>query len=101
MYDFTPTNRTRSLGILKKAVKTKPRSPDLIGTIKIEEHTLKTIVDHYKESGASTVTANLAGWVYPDKQGKRITVELSPRYQKRATVQQFDLDDFHGESGLH
>ena len=96
MYDHTSNSRPRSLGILKKAVKTKPRSPDLLGTIKIEEHTLRTLVDHYKESGS--LTANLAGWVYPDKQGKRITVELSPRYQKRATVQQFDLDDFVGDS---
>ena len=86
MHDLAATNLSRSLGILKKAEKTKPRSPDLIGTIKIEEHTLKTLVDHYKESGS--LTANLAGWVYADKQGKRITVELSPRYQKRATVQE-------------
>ena len=73
MYDHTANSHSRSLGILRKAVKTKPLSPDLIGTIKIEEHTLKTLVDHYKESGGS-LTANLAGWVYPDKQGKRITV---------------------------
>jgi len=100
MYDRTSNNHSRSLGFLQKAVKTKPRSPDLIGTIKIEEHTLKTLVDHYKENGGN-LTANLAGWVYPDKQGKRITVELSPRYQKRATVQEFDLDDFLGDSTSH
>lgn len=97
MYDFIPANRTRSLGTLRKNEKTKPRSPDLVGTIKIEEHTLKTLVDHYKESGGS-LTANLAGWFNADKQGKRITVELSPRYQKRTAVQQFDLDDFLGDS---
>lgn len=99
MYDLTLTNRTRSLGTLTRAKKTKPRSPDLIGTIRIEEHTLRALVDHYKEDGS--LTANLAGWVYPDKQGKRITVELSPRYQKRATVQDFDLDEFLGDSTSH
>ena len=99
MYDHTANSHSRSLGILRKAEKTKPRSPDLIGTIKIEEHTLRTLVEHYKESGGS-LTANLAGWVYAGKQGKQITVELSPRYQKRATVERFDIDDFLSDSTL-
>jgi hypothetical protein len=92
MHDLSPTNLTRSLGTLRKAGKTKPRSPDLIGTIKIEDHTLKTLVDHYKESGS--VTASLAGWIYADDQGKRITVELSPKYVKRKAAQDIDFDHF-------
>ncbi len=41
-----------SLGFLRKTEKTKPRSPDLTGTLQLQRHTLEAIVKQFKESDA-------------------------------------------------
>ena len=37
----------RSLGALRKANKTKPRSPDLTGQMKLQRHTAAAIVEQF------------------------------------------------------
>ena len=46
--DFKPARR--SLGFLRKAEKTKPRSPDLTGTLKLQRHTLEAIAKQFQET---------------------------------------------------
>ena len=39
-----PSIRKRSLGALRKATKKKPKSPDLIGTMRLQRHTIQAIL---------------------------------------------------------
>ena len=79
-----PIVKKRSLGALKKAEKTKPRSPDLVGQLRLQRHTMATIAKQFKETeDAEEVTCCIAGWRNSDHQGSYLTVELSPRYVSR------------------
>src|SRR5215210_3384674 len=71
---------SRSLGALRKTPKTKPRSPDVQGSMKVQRHTLETIMRQLEESDADEITANIAGWCNHDHSGEYLSVELSPRY---------------------
>jgi hypothetical protein len=73
-------NMNRSLGQLRPATKTKPRSPDYTGRIRIRFDTLATLQQHHRERGGIDVVANIAGWHYD---GDYITIELSPLYLSR------------------
>ena len=72
--------RKKSLGILRKAHKTKPRSPDATGTLAIQLHTLLAIVKGFDANRDDEVICNIAGWKNQDRQGPYLTVELSPRF---------------------
>jgi hypothetical protein len=55
--NFQPSQR-KSLGALYRAEKTKPRSPDMTGKIKIQPHTLRELFElcnkyGYDESSSS------------------------------------------------
>lgn len=76
-------DRKRSLGAIKPASKTKPNSPDGIGTMKIQRHTLEVIWDQLCRSGDDEITVNLAAWENETESDRFLTVELSPRYEKR------------------
>jgi hypothetical protein len=56
--------KTRSIGDLRPAHKTKQKSPLLTGKIRIQRHTLKTLVDQITESNGSEIKANLAAWIH-------------------------------------
>jgi hypothetical protein len=74
----------KSLGALRKAEKTKPRSPDLIGQLHIQRHTLREIVAQAKETDDEEVICNLAAWRNEDRQGATyLCVELSPWFRRR------------------
>jgi hypothetical protein len=73
----------RSLGALRKAPKTKPRSPDLTGQLRLQRHTAAVIVKHFEETEDEEVICNIAGWRNEDYRGPYLTVELSPRYAPR------------------
>ena len=73
----------RSLGAIKPALKSKPNSPDGTGTMKIQRHTLEVIWDQLCRSGDYEITVNLAAWENETKSDRFLTVELSPRYEKR------------------
>jgi hypothetical protein len=75
--------RRKSLGVLREAQKTKPRSPDVQGTMKAQRHTIETLLKQLDEAETDEIIANLAGWFYQDANGPYLTVELSPRYISR------------------
>jgi hypothetical protein len=86
--------KKRSLGALRKNLKTKPRSPDLTGTIRLQPHTIQAIIKQLEETESDEVIANIAGWANHDSSGKYLTVELSPRYvsQEPQTPKRSSLD---------
>ncbi len=74
-------HRKKSLGALRKAEKTKERSPDLLGQLHLQRHTLLKIARQAKESSGEEVLCNLAAWRNRDKNGSTyLSVELSPWY---------------------
>jgi len=80
--DSSPAKR--SLGSLRKATKTKDRSPDFTGTIKIQRHTFETIAKQLQDTDAAEVECCLAGWRNSDHNGQPyLTVEISPKYISR------------------
>ena len=86
----------RSLGALRKASKTKERSPDLLGQMQFQRHTFVAIAEAFKEPDAGEVTCNLAGWKNQDKDGTPyLTIEISPRFvQRKSQPEKSDLLDF-------
>ena len=93
----------RSLGALRKAPKTKPRSPDVQGSMKVQRHTLEIIMRQLQESDADEITANIAGWCNHDHSGQYLTVELSPRFTKRQQAEPINTFDsfFQGKESFH
>ncbi len=82
-----PIKPKKSLGMLRKAQKTKPRSPNVTGKLTLQRHTLRAIVKDLEQNGGDEVICNIAGWVNHDQLGDYLTVELSPRfipYQQQA-----------------
>ena len=75
-----PIKPKKSLGALRKAHKTKPRSPDAIGTLVLQRHTLRAIVNEFDETRDDEVICNIAAWKNQDQQGPYLTVEVSPRF---------------------
>ena len=83
----------RSLGALRKANKTKPKSPDLTGQMKLQRHTAAAIVDQFSHDGIEEVVCNIAGWKNQDYGGPYLTVELSPLFVARRQVEEDDIID--------
>ena len=78
-----PITKRKSLGTLRKALKTKPRSPDLVGQLSLQRHTLEAIGKQFEETPSDEIACCLAGWINQDSNGQYLTVELSPRYVRR------------------
>ena len=72
-------SKTRSIGKLRRKPKTKPRSPDMTGTLCLQRHTAASILKAFDETDEEVV-CNIAAWVNQDHEGQYLTVELSPRY---------------------
>ena len=83
----------RSLGALRKANKTKPRSPDLTGQMRLRRHTAAAIVEQFGHDDIEEVVCNIAGWKNQDYTGAYLTVELSPRFVSRAQMEKDDIID--------
>jgi hypothetical protein len=83
----------RSLGALRKANKTKPKSPDLTGQMRLQRHTAAAIVKQFSEGSAHEVLCNIAGWRNQDHSGSYLTVELSPRFVARTPTEKDDIID--------
>ena len=81
----------RSLGALRKESKTKPKSPDLTGQMRLQRHTAEALVKQFREDGGAEVVCNIAGWRNQDQNGQYLTVELSPRFVARAQNEQDDI----------
>ena len=80
MTNRTP-NRTLSLGTLRPNNKTKDRSPDATGIIRIKRHLILALYQKLTESADDDVVANLAGWFYEDANGRYMRVQLSEEFQ--------------------
>jgi hypothetical protein len=92
----------RSLGAFRKANKTKPKSPDLTGQMKLQRHTAAKIVEQFSHDETEEVVCNIAGWKNQDYNGGLyLTVELSPRFASRTQVDQDDIIDsvINGKEG--
>jgi hypothetical protein len=74
-YEEQSTHK-RSLGALRKSIKTKPRSPDFTGQMKLQRHTVETITKQFENTEDDEVVANLAGWINYLNNEKCVTVEL-------------------------
>ena len=93
MYLEKPIKQKLSLGALRKANKTKPKSPDLTGQLKLQRHTAAAIVEQFSHDGIGEVICNIAGWKNQDHTGPYLTVELSPRFVTRTQVEGDDIID--------
>jgi hypothetical protein len=72
-----------SLGYLRKAEKTKLRSPEYTGKLKLQRHTLQVFLKQFKETSADEIACCLAAWRNEDDDGPYLSVELSPKYVAR------------------
>lgn len=72
------TKKQKSLGSLRIQQKTKPRSPELKGTIRIQRHTLEAIIHQIEDN--DEVIANLAAWKHHDGNDFYLSVELSAKF---------------------
>ncbi len=84
----------RSLGMLRKAAKTKDRSPDTTGTLKLQRHTFEVIAKQFQDTDALEIDCCLTGWRNNTKGDPYLTVELSPKYiSRRRETTDFDFAD--------
>ena len=72
---------TKSMGTLRLNNKTKDRSPDLIGTVKMHSRLIHALLDELDEIGEGVVECNIAAWQYRDKDGPLLNLQLSERYE--------------------
>jgi hypothetical protein len=73
---------TKSMGTPRLNNKTKDRSPDLIGTVKMHSHLIHALIDELDEIGEDVVECNIAAWQYRDKDGRPLlNLQLSERYE--------------------
>ena len=93
MYLDKSVKRKLSLGALRKANKTKPKSPDLTGQMKLQRHTAAAIVEQFSHDDIEEVVCNIAGWKNQDSNGSYLTVELSPRFVAKALAAQDEFFD--------
>jgi len=91
-----PIKQKLSLGTLRKNNKTKPKSPDLTGQMKLQRHTAAAIVEQFRHDGIEEVICNIARWKNQDHLRPYLTVELSPRFVARTQVER---DDIRGSRG--
>ena len=72
----------KSVGILRLNTKTKDRSPDLIGSVKMHNRLIHALLDELDETGKDVVECNIAAWQYRDKDGRPLlNLQLSERYE--------------------
>jgi hypothetical protein len=73
--------KSKSLGNLFPSKKTKPRSPDVTGKLKILKDTLEEIINTRQEEDGDVFEANIAGWFNISDAKTYMTLELSPHYR--------------------
>ena len=62
MHNDNSIPQRRSLGALRKTPKTKPKSPDTQGAMKVQRHTIETLMRQLEDADADEIIANIAGW---------------------------------------
>jgi hypothetical protein len=73
MYLDKPVKQKRSLGALRKAYKTKPKSPDLTGQMKLQRHTAAAIVDQFSHDGIEEVIWTVVILIFPSRDVALVT----------------------------
>src|SRR5262245_59502288 len=76
----------KSLGTLYRAEKTKPRSPDMTGTLKIQMHTLQEIFEFSNKCDNDEVVCPIAAWFNGEPGRQYLVIELSPPYRPKAKM---------------
>ena len=72
----------RSLGALRKNDKTKPKSPDLTGQMKLQRHTAAAIVEQFSHDGIEEVVCNMVTKLDRLGRSTRELLELIERISK-------------------
>jgi hypothetical protein len=90
MQNNNSTQPRRSLGALRKTPKTKEKSPDTQGTMKLQRHTFDELSRQFVQTDGDELIVCIAGWFHQDHSGQYLSVELSPRYVSRQQVQRED-----------
>jgi hypothetical protein len=72
---------TKSIGTLRLNNKTKDRSPDLTGTMKIHRNLINAMSNELDQTGADVVTCNIAAWQYRDDDGPLLNLQLTEPYK--------------------
>ena len=95
------SNKTKhSLGTLRKAKKkTKPKSPDVIGELRLQRHTFEAIAKKFQASRQDDIVCGIAGWGYCEDGERYLTIQLSPPYQSNKTAQHDILDALFEDEG--
>jgi hypothetical protein len=98
------TPKKRSLGALRKAEKSKPRSPDMIGQLKLQRHTLEAIARQLNGSDDDEIVCNIAGWLNHDYRGTYLTIEVSPKFpltvsRRSVAAPRSDLSELLSDQG--
>jgi hypothetical protein len=99
----TPNLPSKSVGTLFPAEKTKPKSPDMTGKIKIQRKLLEELIEQIRINGAEYAICNIASWAYVEGKRRYMGVELSPFYPPRKQAETASprptLDDFFVDGG--
>jgi hypothetical protein len=74
-------NHKRSIGKLRTAVRTKPKSPNLTGKLSLQRSTMTELARQFRETREDQIECNIAGWFNVDVTGSYITVEISPLFK--------------------
>ena len=85
-------NKNHSLGSLSPAKKTKPKSPDCTGKVRLKRDLVLILLKQLEQSQADEVTCNIAGWRKNGVYGPFMSIEISPRFERRVEV--IDADPF-------
>jgi hypothetical protein len=104
MDTYSETPKKRSLGKLRRNVKTKDRSPDLIGQLRLQRHLFKELARQFAEQEESDeLIINIAAWANRDADGDYLTTEISPYYVSRRSdvrpPERSNLRHFFGGAG--
>jgi hypothetical protein len=81
--DLELITKKRSLGKLREAPKTKEKSPEMTGTLRLQRHTAAAILRAFEDSDCAEIICNIAAWVNRDYEGQYLTIEISPKYVSR------------------
>lgn len=90
MFFNGPNPAKRSLGFLRPATnKTKDRSPDYVGTLKLQRHTMEVFSQQFQDTNTNEIECCLASWRNIDANGHAYaSIELSPKYIARSHRQE-------------
>ena len=81
-----PNHSRKSLGTLYRAEKTKPRSPDMLGTQKIQIPTLQEMYEFSKICDGDEIVCPIAAWIHGQPGRQYLVIELSPPYRPKAKI---------------